>query len=527
VTPHPSPFTHSADPADPARPSPRRAAEISRRRLLALGAGAVGAAGLGIGGLLTATPAAAATLPPASTDVHFFYYPWYGSPAVNGAWRHWDQGGHTPPNDIGSNYYPALGPYDAGDSAVVAQHMSWIRGAGVGVVATSWWGQGSYEDQRVPLLLSTAAQYGVKVAFHIEPYTGRTAASVVSDIQYINSRYGSSPGFFRDPKHGSKPVFYVFDSLAITDWSPLAQVNGANLVLTQTTDVSKATYFGGLYNYAVGTDVNGWQGIADWCYANGRIWAPSVGPGYIDQRAKPGSTTPVLDRANGATYDQIWSAVLSTANGGPPTWVSITSFNEWHEGTMIEPAVWNPPSGYGYSTYVGAYGSSGAASQTAYLDRTAYWVAQFTGGATQPPPPGNADLALHKTATASGWTQNYTPANAVDGDANSYWESVDNAFPQWLQVDLGSAYAVSRIVLGLPPQSAWGARTQTVGVQTSTDGSTWHTAVAPAGHRFDPASGNTATIGFGSVSARYVRLTFTANTGWPAGQASLFQVYAT
>ena len=29
-------------------------------------------------------------------------------------------------------------------------------------------------------------------------------------------------------------------------------------------------------------------------------------------------------------------------------------------------------------------------------------------------------------------------ALAVDGDTNSYWESTDNAFPQWFQVDLGS-----------------------------------------------------------------------------------------
>ena len=26
--------------------------------------------------------------------------------------------------------------------------------------------------------------------------------------------------------------------------------------------------------------------------------------------------------------------------------------------------------------------------------------------------------------------------NAVDGDANTYWESANNAFPQWVQVDL-------------------------------------------------------------------------------------------
>ncbi|MFC4031939.1 discoidin domain-containing protein [Streptomyces polygonati] len=518
MTPNPSPA------------SPAQAAELGRRRLLALGAGAAAAAGLGWTATRGAGPAHADTLPPASTDVHFFYYPWYGSPSVYGSWRHWPQGSSQPPLDISSNYYPKLGAYDSGDSAVVAQHMTWIRQAGVGVVATSWWGQGGYEDQRVPLLLDTAAQYGVKVAFHLEPYGGRTAASTVADIQYINARYGSHPAFFRDPKHGNRPAFYVFQSLLITDWSPLAAVNSANIVLTQTTDVSKATYFGGLYNYAVGTDFTGWKGIADWCRANGRVWAPSVGPGYIDDRAVPGNTTPTLQRADGGTYDRIWSGALSPANGGKPTWVSITSFNEWHEGTMVEPASSAPPAGIGYQTFVGAYGRTGAAAETAYLDRTLYWVQQFTGTTTTPPPtsppPATTDLALHKAATASGYVQSYGPGNVVDGDANSYWESTNGAFPQWIQIDLGSTRLVSRIVVGLPPSAAWGARSETFGVQASLDANSWVVAKSPAAYAFNPATGNSVTITFPPVNARYLRVTFTANTGWPAAQASRVEVYA-
>jgi hypothetical protein len=154
-----------------------------------------------------------------------------------------------------------------------ARQMRWIRQAGVGVIVYSWWGQGSYEDQHVVGIMSVAAQYGIKVAFHIEPYSGRNAASVVSDVNYIDSTYGGSPAFYRDPQHGNKPVFYVFDS--------------------------------------------------------------------------------------------------------PPTWVTITSFNEWHEGSQIEPATSTPPSGYGYLTFDGAYGQTGAAAETAYLNRTAYWVNRF------------------------------------------------------------------------------------------------------------------------------------------------------
>jgi hypothetical protein len=46
-----------------------------------------------------------------------------------------------------------------------------------------------------------------------------------------------------------------------------------------------------------------------------------------------------------------------------------------------------------------------------------------------------------------------------------------------------------------------------------------------AGVEFDPATGNTATITFATTSQRRLRLTFTGNTGWPAGQLSELEVY--
>lgn len=147
------------------------------------------------------------------------------------------------------------------------------------------------------------------------------------------------------------------------------------------------------------------------------------------------------------------------------------------------------------------------------------------GGQSQPPADGN--LARGRPATASGHADVYAARNATDGDTNTYWESVNNAFPQWLEVDLGRARSVDRIVLSLPPSAAWQARTQTLAVSGSGDGSSFTTIVESAGYRFDPASGNTVTIAFDATSTRYLRLTFTANTGWPAGQASELEVYAT
>jgi hypothetical protein len=135
------------------------------------------------------------------------------------------------------------------------------------------------------------------------------------------------------------------------------------------------------------------------------------------------------------------------------------------------------------------------------------------------------NLALNRPVTASGVTQGYAASNTVDGNTSSYWESADNAFPQWIQVDLGGPVSIARVVMDLPPSASWGARTQTVTIQGSTDGTNYATLVGSHGYVFDPASGNTVTATFGASSVRYLKLTFTANTGWPAGQLSELQVF--
>ena len=132
------------------------------------------------------------------------------------------------------------------------------------------------------------------------------------------------------------------------------------------------------------------------------------------------------------------------------------------------------------------------------------------------------NLAAGKTATTSGYTDVYPASNVTDGNQATYWESTNNAFPQWVQVDLGSTVGVSSVILKLP--TGWGARTQTLTVQGGTDGTTFSTIVASASYVFDPTTSNTVTITT-SATTRYVRLAFTANTVWPAGQLSELEVY--
>ncbi|MFY1593953.1 discoidin domain-containing protein [Micromonospora sp. WMMD737] len=145
--------------------------------------------------------------------------------------------------------------------------------------------------------------------------------------------------------------------------------------------------------------------------------------------------------------------------------------------------------------------------------------------ATTAAAPG-ADLARGRPVTESSHVQTYGCANVVDGDANTYWESAGNAFPQWVRVDLGATVPVGQVVLRLPPAAAWQRRTQTLSVETSPDGTAWSTAVASAAHVFDPATGNRVAIAVPATPGRYVRIRVTGNTGWPAAQLSQLEVYA-
>jgi hypothetical protein len=135
------------------------------------------------------------------------------------------------------------------------------------------------------------------------------------------------------------------------------------------------------------------------------------------------------------------------------------------------------------------------------------------------------NLAAGKTFSASSSTDVYSAGNAGDSNPGTYWESNNNAFPQWLQVDLGTSTPVNQAVLKLPPATAWNTRTETLSIQGSTDGTAFSTLKASAGYTFNPSSGNTVTIDFTAASARFVRLNFTGNTAWPAGQLSELEIY--
>jgi glycoprotein endo-alpha-1,2-mannosidase len=66
-----------------------------------------------------------------------------------------------------------------------------------------------------------------------------------------------------------------------------------------------------------------------------RIFSPSIGPGYDDTVVRPWNAQNTRARHGGRLYARAIKFVKELR----VDYVSVTSFNEWHEGTQIEPAM--------------------------------------------------------------------------------------------------------------------------------------------------------------------------------------------
>lgn len=354
--------------------------------------------------LLAGTESSPEESPP-FTRAHSFYYTWYGNPETNGQWRHWDHAvmartkdqEHTcvPPDDIGANFYPAMGLYSSLNPDDVRVHMQQLRRAGVGVVSATWWGRGDYTDKTLEVLFDVAATENIKVNFHIEPFSGRNGETLREALVYLLDKYGDHPALYREPALNNRPMAYVYDSYLTPaeDWATVLSPDGENTIRGTKYDAAViglwvkdlvregkfmlAGHFDGVYTYfgidgfTYGSTVENWPKIAEWAEGHGKVFIPSVGPGYEDRKIRPWNGRNFRPRENGAYYDRCFKAALDV----DPPFISISTFNEWHEGTQIAPAIPKQVEGVKYLDYEDR-------DPHWYLDRTRYWLERWANNTT-------------------------------------------------------------------------------------------------------------------------------------------------
>lgn len=271
-----------------------------------------------------------------------------------------------------------LEPYVSRDRAVMARHIEQAKAAGIDAFVVSWLGprvENNQTETNLRAMLDEAAARGFRLAvdFEVTSQFLGNAADVQAALATLLATHARHPAYLRSE---GKPVIFFWrqQRFSIETWAAIrAAVDpGRNSIwIEEGTDVSPLSVFDGHHLYSVT-----WANRTDMSYTANKfarlvrskaaalgvpkIYVATVMPGY-DDRKTGRSNAFAVGRENGAYYVRSWQAAIGSA----PDWIVITSFNEWPEGTYIEPSR--------------VYGNL-------YLDLTAQWAAAFRGSAPPPPP---------------------------------------------------------------------------------------------------------------------------------------------
>ena len=266
-----------------------------------------------------------------------FYYPWYGTPdGPSGEWVHWNpyQGNYA------STHRPSSGYYDSLDPETVRRHIREAQGAGIDGFIASWWGMNSFEDRAFRVLLEVAEEEGFLVCPYYED--AKTPQTITTEVAAIVSRYGSSSAFL---KVDALPVvfFYVrvISRFSLAQWesvfTALDNLESRIFAIADSLQPEYLSVFQGLhtYNPVALTFEETTEQYATASLASrmkDSLFAATVLPGYEEAFFR--SSSPRSERADGETYHTYWEL----ARASKAHWILITSFNEWHEGSEIEPS---------------------------------------------------------------------------------------------------------------------------------------------------------------------------------------------
>lgn len=311
-----------------------------------------------------------------SRKVFIHYMPWFET-TPNLA--HWKWGAHDPTKltanglpDTATVHHPLIGPYDSRDEAVIGYQLLLMKAAGFDGMVDLWYGSGSHDDQATKAVFDKVQawtrQYGfdfsVSVMVEGGPYQNLTdsqqVATIDADLNRILDTYARSPVY---QKLDGKPVVYFFPKQSpnpVTDeeWRIIRSgIKAPFDLITEDPNPAHSAVSDGSYGWVKpgASPQDDGSSYLKWLYPQmNAVDGPSklsvgvVYPGFDDSGVNAWSQDPSkhrqMDRTIGgqSTMQQSWDELNAYNQAHPQTpinWVQTTTWNDWNEGTELEPSV--------------------------------------------------------------------------------------------------------------------------------------------------------------------------------------------
>lgn len=363
-----------------------------------------------------------------------FYYAWYDE----NTWTY-DQVPDLP-----------LSPYRSADRATIERHVQEAHSAGIDAFVQSWYGPGENQTEtNFVTLLDVAQERGLRATVDFETVSPfmPSLESLVHGLAHLIDIHARHPAFLR---YDGKPVIFFWQEqrLSMETWASIrAQVdpNRDTIWIADGDDPAWLDVFDGLHLYTITWRENTNpmytatkmrkrvdQYVAE--HASPRFWVATAMPGYDDTRIA-GQPHPYTYPRSPAYYRETWEAAMSS----DPEMIVITSFNEWREGTMIEPSIT-----YG-NTYLdltrelaAQYKDEVVPTPTATASLTPTTTEVPTATPTPPEPTPTASLTPTPTTTPT-WTPTATASLTPTPTTTPTWTAtatasltpVPTAMPTW------------------------------------------------------------------------------------------------
>lgn len=286
------------------------------------------------------------------------YMPWFVAKPFRSVWGwHWTMNAFDPEKQsagkraIASHYYPLIGPYDSGDPAVLEYHLHLMTLAGIDGVIVDWYGLSELFDypvlhQNTQLLLKLAAKWGLKYAICYEDQaiprlveTKKLAATervahARRELTWLQKNWLREPGYVLVE---GKPLLLSFgaDGLTDSEWSTI--LKGTPSPITYISEHRTRSAAMGRFDWPIPKD---YPASLDRFYCpqpTKEQLVPVAFPRFHDCYAE-GKAQPTLGRIpdnNGKT----WDSTLSRALQSNVELIQLATWNDWGEGTGIEPTV--------------------------------------------------------------------------------------------------------------------------------------------------------------------------------------------